>query len=79
MFGFEFKQRVDLTLLKSDVQTKSDEEINELILPFLLHCYPREDNHYNYKDCRKAVNICIRELIKRGYEEEEIIEWSDKK
>jgi hypothetical protein len=66
------KKRIDLKLLKKDIPTMSDEKIDEIGNVFLIYSFDCHTNPFHIDDCRKAINMCIREMKKRGYDEEEL-------
>lgn len=71
------KHRINIDLVKRDLKFLNDEQVNEICGGFLLQSFDLPNNEYNFKDCRKAVNLCIEELQRRGYEDEVLLTWGD--
>lgn len=67
------KLRINFHRLQKDLKNKNIDELDDMCMTFMIHGYDAPDNKYYYKDMQKACNIVIRELIRRGMDEEEIV------
>lgn len=71
-------KQVALNILASDLPKLEEEEIIEMGDVFLLYSFDCPSNPYDYKECRIATNMCIRELNRRETEDhQEELTWED--
>ncbi|MEK4872403.1 hypothetical protein [Niallia sp. FSL W8-1348] len=71
------KRNINLKKLKKDIAKKSLEELDDLCNTFLIFSLATKDNEYCVKDMRKACNMIIGELRRRGVTDEEDLTWED--
>ncbi|MER2010513.1 MAG: hypothetical protein ABS939_24065 [Psychrobacillus sp.] len=69
------KLRINFQALEKSLKHKSLDELDDMCVTFMIYGHNTPDNKYYYKDMQKACNMIIRELIKRGRDEEEEIQW----